>query len=128
MSEHVRAMTLALAKRLPQRHAALAAGRYDKWEPLLTLDGAICAILGFGGIGTATARLMTAFGARIHAVNRTGRTSEPAEFLGTLADLDRALAAADVLVISLPLTLATRRLLGKHEPALMKPPATLLNS
>src|SRR5262249_51043170 len=68
MTEHVLAMTLSLAKRLPQRHAALAAGRYPKWEPSLTLHGAVCAILGFGGIGTATARLMRAFGARIYAV------------------------------------------------------------
>ena len=127
MSEHVLAMTLSLAKRLPQRHAALAIGRYDKWEPLLTLDGAICAILGFGGIGIATARLLTAFGARIHAVNRTGRTSEPAEYVGTLADLDRVLAVADVLVISLPLTLDTRGLLGQRELALMKPTAILVN-
>jgi lactate dehydrogenase-like 2-hydroxyacid dehydrogenase len=36
------------------------------WERVLTLDGAVCAILGFGGIGRATARLMRAFGARIH--------------------------------------------------------------
>jgi glycerate dehydrogenase len=127
MSEHVLAMTLSLAKRLPQRHAAMAAGRYDKWEPLLTLDGATCGILGFGGIGTATARLMRAFGARIHAINRTGRTSEPVEFAGTLADLDRVLAAADVLLVSLPLTLATRGLLGKRELALMKPNAILVN-
>jgi phosphoglycerate dehydrogenase-like enzyme len=127
MSEHVLAMTLSLAKRLPQRHAALAAGRYDKWEPLLTLEGAVCGILGFGGIGTATARLMTAFGARIHAFNRTGRTSEPVEFAGTLADLDRVLAVSDVLLISLPLTLATRGLLGKRELALMKPAAILVN-
>jgi phosphoglycerate dehydrogenase-like enzyme len=127
MSEHVMAMTLSLAKRLPQRHAALATGRFDKWEPLLTLDGAICAILGLGGIGTATARLMRAFGARIYAVNRTGRTSEPAEFVGTLADLDRVLAVADVLVISLPLTLATRGLLGQRELALMKPTAIVVN-
>jgi phosphoglycerate dehydrogenase-like enzyme len=127
MSEHVLAMTLSLTKRLPQRHAALAAGRFDKWEPLLTLDGAICAILGFGGIGTGTARLMRAFGARIYAINRTGRTSEPAEFAGTLADLDRVLAVADVLLISLPLTLATRGLLGKRELALMKPTAIVVN-
>ena len=127
MSEHVLAMTLSLAKRLPQRHAALAAGRYDKWEPLLTLDGTVCGIVGLGGIGTATARLMRAFGARIHAINRTGRTAEPVEFAGTLADLDRVLAAADILVVCLPLTLATRGLLGKRELALMKPAAILVN-
>jgi phosphoglycerate dehydrogenase-like enzyme len=127
MSEHVLAMTLSLAKRLPQRHAAMAAGRYDKWEPLLTLDGATCGILGFGGIGTATARLMRAFGARIYAINRTGQTSEPVEFAGTIADLDRVLTAADVLLVSLPLTLATRGLLGKRELALMKPNAILIN-
>jgi phosphoglycerate dehydrogenase-like enzyme len=127
MSEHVLAMVLSLAKRLPQRHAALAVGRYDKWEPLLTLDGSVCGILGFGGIGTATARLMRAFGARIHAINRPGATSEPVEFVGTLADLDRVLAASDVLVVALPLTLATRGLLGKRELALMKPTAILVN-
>jgi phosphoglycerate dehydrogenase-like enzyme len=127
VSEHAVAMVLSLAKHLPQQHAALAAGRYDKWSPSLSLDGAICGILGFGGIGTATARLMRAFGCRIHAVNRTGRTSEPAEFVGTPADLDRVLAAADVLVISLPLTLSTRGLLGRRELALMKPDAIVVN-
>jgi phosphoglycerate dehydrogenase-like enzyme len=127
MSEHVLAVTLSLAKRLPQRHAALAAGRFEKWAPSLVLDGAICGILGMGGIGTATARLMTAFGARVYGVNRTGRTSQPAEFMGTLADLDRVLAAADVLVISLPLTLATRGLIGRRELALMKPAAIVVN-
>ena len=127
MSEHVLALTLSLAKHLPQRHAALAAGRYDKWLPALVLDGSVCGILGFGGVGTATARLMRAFGARIHAVNRTGRTSEPVEFVGTLADLDQVLAAADVLVVSLPLTLVTRGLLGRRELSLMKPAAILVN-
>ena len=87
MSEHVLAMTLSLVKHLPQRHAALAAGRFDKWAPSLTLDGAICVILGLGGIGTATARLMAAFGARVYAINRSGRSTEGAEFTGTLADL-----------------------------------------
>jgi phosphoglycerate dehydrogenase-like enzyme len=127
MSEHVLAMALSLAKRLPQRHAALADGRFDKWDPLLTLDGAVCGILGLGGIGTATARLMTAFGARVHALNRDGRTSEPVEFVGTLADLDRVLAASDVVVVCLPLTLVTRGLLGARELALMKPTAILVN-
>ncbi|MGE5286281.1 MAG: 2-hydroxyacid dehydrogenase [Micromonosporaceae bacterium] len=126
MAEHVMAMTLALAKRLPQGHAALARGEFEQ-APTLTLDGAVCAILGFGGIGSATARLMRAFGARIHAVNSSGRTAEPVEFAGTLADLDQVLAAADVLVISLPLTSATRGLIGRRELGQMKPGAILIN-
>lgn len=127
MSEHVMAMTLSLAKHLPQRHAALAAGRFDKWAPSLTLHGASCVILGLGGIGTATARLMRAFGARVYAINRGGRGTAHAEFTGTLADLDRVLAVADVLVISLPLTRTTRGLIGRRELALMKPTAMVVN-
>jgi phosphoglycerate dehydrogenase-like enzyme len=127
MAEHVLAMALSLAKRLPQRHAAMAAGRFEKWHPSLVLEGAVCGILGFGGIGVATARLMRAFGARIYAVNRTGETSEPVEFAGTLADLDLVLSASDVIVISLPLTLTTRGLLGKRELSLLKPTAIVVN-
>lgn len=127
IAEHVVAMALALARRLPQRHAALARGEWEQDEPLLTLNGKVCAILGFGGIGRATARLMRALGMRIHAVNSSGVTSEPVEFAGTLADLDRVLAAADVLVVALPLTVTTRGLLGARELALMKPDAILVN-
>jgi phosphoglycerate dehydrogenase-like enzyme len=127
MAEHVMAMTLSLAKRLPQRHAALARGQFDQQTPSLTLEGAVCAILGFGGIGKRTAALMRAFGARIHAVNTSGRTTEPVEFVGTLADLDKVLAVADVLVVSMPLTRATRGLIGGRELARMKPSAILVN-
>ncbi len=127
MAEYVMAVTLGLARRLPQRHADLARGEFRMWERVLTLDGAVCAILGFGGIGQATAHLMRAFGARIHAVNTSGRTSEPVEFIGTLADLDQVLAAADVLVMALPLTNATRALIGARELGLTKPTAILVN-
>lgn len=127
MAEHVLALALALARRLPQRHAALAKGEFHQAEPLLTLDGATCAILGFGGIGMATANLMRAFGAKIHAINTSGSTSEPVEFAGTLADLDQVLAAADILVIALPLTSQTRGLIGTRALSLTKPTAILIN-
>jgi phosphoglycerate dehydrogenase-like enzyme len=70
---------------------------------------------------------MRAFGARIYAVNTSGQTAEPVEFVGTLADLDKVLAVADVLVISMPLTRATRGIIGDRELARMKPSAILPN-
>src|SRR5690348_1803788 len=58
MAEYVMAVTLALARRLPQRHAEMARGEFGMWKPVLTLDDAVCVVLGFGGIGRATAHLM----------------------------------------------------------------------
>lgn len=127
MAEHVMAMTLAFAKRLPQRHAALARGEFRMWEPTLMLDGMVCGIVGFGGIGKATARLMRAFGARIFAINSSGSTGEPVEFIGTLDDLDRVLTTADAFVLSLPLIRATMGLIGSAELSRMKPNAILVN-
>lgn len=127
MAEHVVAMSLALLKRLPQGNAKLAAGVFDQATPNRWARGAACKILGFGSIGKASGRLMRALGFRIHAVNTSGRTDEPVEFVGTLDDLDAVLAAADVLVIALPLTLRTRGLIGARELGLMKPTAVLVN-
>ena len=132
IAEHVLAMVLALAKRLPQENAALARGEWNRAEgdraaANATLDDAVCGILGYGGIGRATARLMRAFGARIHAINSSGHTDDPVEFCGTLDDLDRVLAAADVLVIGIPLTAGTRDLIGARELGLMKDSAILVN-
>lgn len=132
IAEHVMAMVLSLAKRLSQENGALARGEWNRAEgdraaANATLDGAVCAILGYGGIGRATARLMRAFGARIHAINSSGRTDDPVEFCGSLDDLDRMLAAADVLVIGIPLTEGTRGLIGARELGLMKNSAILVN-
>ncbi len=127
MAEHVLAMTLSLAKHLGEQHAALARGEFDREATSATLRGAVCGILGFGGIGEAVARLIRPFGARIHAVNTSGTTSEPVDWAGTLGQLDELLAVADVLVIAVPLTTVTRGLIGSRELGLMKPSATLVN-
>jgi phosphoglycerate dehydrogenase-like enzyme len=127
MAEHVAAMILALAKRLNRTNAELARGEFNQWTRTIRVEGSVCGILGFGGIGKATGRLMTALGVRIHAVNTTGQTDEKVEFIGTLADLDAVLAASDFVVIALPLTKSTRGLIGARELAAMKPTAILVN-
>src|SRR5206468_2289283 len=74
-----------------------------------TLNGKTCAILGFGGIGVSTARLMRGIGMRVHAINRRGASEEPVDWIGTPDQLGTMLAAADVPVIAAPLT---RRTIG----------------
>ena len=127
MAEHVLAMALAFAKRLPQNHAAMRRGEFDQDTPTLAIRGATVAILGFGGIGQASARLFRALGARVYAVNRTGSTSEPVDSVVSLDKLDDVLGTADITVISLPLTRTTRGLIRRRELELMKPDAILIN-
>lgn len=127
MAEHGLAMTLAALKRLLVEHDKLAHGIFDQFRPNRMLAGATVGILGFGGIGVATARVMRALGAKVHAINRRGASSEPVEWIGTTGDLDQLLAASDVLVLALPLTPASRRLIGARELALMKADAVLVN-
>ena len=127
MAEHVMAMTLALAKNLAREHRNLAQGAFNQSRPNRLLRGMVCGILGFGGIGKATAALMRPFGMQIFALNTTGRTEEPVAFIGTLRDLRYLLSSSDVVVISLPLVKGTRGLIGKGELAWMKNDAILIN-
>lgn len=127
MAEHALALTLAATKRLLTEHSAIARGEFNQHAPNRMLGGMVCGILGYGGIGRSTARLMRCIGAQIHAINRSGHSSDALDWIGTTADLDRFLAAIDVLVISTPLTQATHGLLGAGELARMKDDAILVN-
>ena len=127
MAEHALAMALSALKRLPVEHAKLAQGTFDQFRPNRMLAGAVCGILGFGGIGVATARVMRALGAKVHAINRSGLTAEPVDWIGGVADLEQLIVASDIVILSLPLTPASRGLLGARELGLMKTDAVLIN-
>jgi phosphoglycerate dehydrogenase-like enzyme len=127
MAEHILAMALALAKNLVREHRNLSEGRFNQSSLNRSLHGLSCGIIGFGGIGRAAARLMRGLGVRILALNTSGRTAEPVDFIGTLKDLRKVLSEADVVVISIPLTKATRGLIGKRELEWMKNDSMLIN-
>jgi len=78
-------------------------------------------------VGVATARLMRAFGMKIHAISRRGASDEPTDWIATVDLLDEMLRVADVLVISAALTTATVGLIGARELDLMKENAILIN-
>lgn len=127
MAEHALAMTLAAAKRLLIEHAALSRGEFNQFKPNRMLAGGVCGILGFGGIGVATAELMRALGMRIHAINRRGASAAATDWIGTPDQLDILLAAADVLVICTPLTRKTQNWIGARELGLLSDHAILVN-
>lgn len=127
MAEHAVAMTFAAAKRLLIEHNKLKAGKFDQFRLNRMLRGAVCGILGFGGIGGEVGRVMKALGLRVHAINRRGKTDETVDWIGTSNQLDELLTASDVLIIAVPLTKATDRLVGARELGLMKEDAILVN-
>jgi len=127
MAEHALAMALAAAKRLFLEHENLKLGQFNQFKRNRMLAGGLCGILGLGGIGTATARLMHGIGMRVHAINRHGRTDERVDWIGTPERLNELLEAADVLLISAPLTRATYGLIGAAELHRMKDDAILIN-
>ena len=127
MAEHALAMALAAAKRLVLEHENLKRGQFNQFTRNRMLAGRVCGIFGFGGIGAATARLMSGIGMRVHAINRHGRTDQRVDWIGTPERLNELLEAADVLLISAPLTRATYGLIGAAELRRMKDDAILVN-
>ena len=127
MAEHALAMILAACKRLLPEHANLARNEFNQFTPTRMLNGLTAGILGFGGIGIASARVLRPLGVRVHAINRRARSDEPVDWIGGTDSLDELLAASDILILSLPLTSRSHRLIGARELSLMKPDAILVN-
>lgn len=127
MAEHILAMVLALTKKLLPKHQALTRGEFDQLAITGTLRGKTCGILGFGGIGKETARLLRFLDVRIEAINSSGTTDEEVVFCGTLQDLEEVMRRADVLLVALPLTHTTENLIRARELAWLKPDAMIIN-
>jgi len=127
IAEHVIAMALALAKRLREEHRNMQQGAFNQFSENKFIRDSTIGILGFGGIGQATADLFRAFGAKIMGMNTSGETQRDIDFIGTTQDLPHILEQSDILVISLPLKKQTRHLIGRKELDHMKADAILIN-
>jgi len=91
------------------------------------LQGTTLLVVGLGDIGRTIARHAAAIGMRVIGVSRTGRAVRGVARVYRSTELPRAVAVADWVVLTVPLTPATRGLLGAAELAAMKSSAWLLN-
>ena len=128
--EHVFAVLLALRRNLIAYAAAATNGAWScagnfcllDW-PIEDLAGSTLGIIGGGALGQSVAKLGAAFGMRVLLAERRAAPLRS----GRVA-FEQALAEADVLSLHVPLTPATRNLIGATELAQMKPSAILINS
>ena len=129
------ALILMTMRRAGEGERLVRAGRWTGWRPTHHLGrrvaGSTLAVLGFGRIGQALARRAHhGFGMRVLAWGRT--PPDPATLADTgvtyIADLEAALAEAEVVSLHLPSTPETRGLLDARRLAVMPTGSFLVNT
>src|SRR5205085_822674 len=91
------------------------------------LYGKTLGLVGIGRIGREVARRAQAFGMRVVAYDPFVPAEEIQRLGATPLSLDDLLICADVVSLHVPLTPATRHLIGEREIARLSPGAILLN-
>ncbi len=123
------AMLLALARKVPQAHATMIAGKWDrKLFQGVELAGKTLGVLGMGRIGTEVAKRAIAFGMRVIAYDPY-LTEERAKAIGAefAASLDDVYLNADFITVHMPVTKETKEMLNAAAFAKMKPGVKIVN-
>jgi D-3-phosphoglycerate dehydrogenase / 2-oxoglutarate reductase len=128
-AEHAMALLLAQARNIPQAHASLVAGKWErsKWEGV-ELHGKTLGVVGLGRIGALVAQRALAFGMRLCAYDPYV-SADRARHMGVeLMALDDLVAEADFITIHLPKTTETAGLFGRDLLAKAKPGLRIVNA
>jgi D-3-phosphoglycerate dehydrogenase len=127
-TEHTMAMLLALCRNIPEAHASVKRGEWNRSKFMGTeLDGKTLGIIGLGRIGTRITVRARAFGMRVIAYDPYIATSVFERAGAERVTLDDLLARADVITVHTPLTDETRGMIGAAEMAKMRDDAVVLN-
>ena len=128
-TEHVIAMMLALARNLPAADRSLHAGLWERSKFMgIELREKTLGVLGLGKIGSEVARIARE-GLRMRVLAHDPLvTAERAQQLGVeLVDFETLLTETDFLTVHVPLTDATRGIIGAAELRRMRKGARLIN-
>ena len=129
-AEHLLAMMISLARRLPQAYGSQTNDRsWPMWklrEESFLLTGQTALILGFGAIARRLAELLAPFRMNLIAVRRRPKGDEPVRTIGE-AEIKKHLSLADHVINILPANAGTRHFVNSELITAMKPGAILYN-
>src|SRR4051812_9560490 len=128
-AEHTIALLFALARRVPEAHATVKGGGWDRNKFVGTqVAGKVLGVVGLGRIGREVAQRAKGLGMTVLALDPFVTPAKAAELgLESAASLDELLPKVDFLTIHVPLSAETKSLIGAKELARMKKSARVLN-
>lgn len=127
MAESIMGHILALYRSLPAIYQLNDKKEWEKPRGSRELRGQTALILGPGAIGAEVARILSAFGVKVVACNRSGNPVEEAEQTIRLEELQDHLSEADIVLSLLPSTNETRHLLTTEHFKRMKDDVLFMN-
>src|SRR6478736_9307146 len=127
-AEHTMALLLAQARNVPQAHAALKAGRWErsKWNGVELADKTL-GIVGLGRIGKLVAQRCLAFGMKLVAYDPFVSEDAARRINVELLPLDELVARSDFVTLHLAKTPETMGLIGADLLAKAKPGIRIVN-
>ena len=129
VAEQAMGLLLAQARNIPQAHAALVAGRWErsKWEGV-ELHGKVLGVVGLGRAGSLVAQRALAFGMRLLAFDPY-ISADRARAMGVeLRSIEELFAESDFVSIHPPKTPETAGLVGRDLLAKAKPGIRIINT
>lgn len=128
-AEHTMGLLLAQARNIPQAHAALKAGRWERsrWEGV-ELYGKTLGIIGLGRVGALVAQRALVFGMRLVAYDPYVAPERARQMGAELLGLDELARQSDFVTVHLPKTPETMGLVGEKFLAHAKPGLRLVNA
>jgi len=122
------AMLMALARKIPQAHASMKAGEWNRKSFQGTeLHNKSLGILGMGRIGGEVARRAIAFGMKVYAYDPYLSLARAKELQAELVELDEIYAKSDFITVHMPMTDETKGMVNAVAFAKMKKGVKVLN-
>ena len=117
---------LMLCNRIPSIVTNQREGRYEQLYGS-PISGSTIVIVGTGGLGGATAKMLEPHNPYIIGVNRQGQPVDGCNKVVTVDKLEEVLPLADILYLALPVTPETRGLINQQRLNLLKPSCGIVN-